>query len=897
MRAPLQWLREYSDPDLDTHALADRLTMTGTKVEAILGHGVGARENFVVGRVLEAEQHPNADRLSVCLVDIGNQTPSQIVCGAPNVAAGQTVGVAKPGAVMPDGSKLGKAKLRGVESNGMILAENEVAIGTEHAGIMVLDQDGLAPGTPLEQVLPIATEVLELEITPNRPDCLGVYGVAREVHAATGAPLAPAPWTDDPGTLGDVELATVQVDCPDLCPRFTARVFEDVKIGPSPWWLKARLMAAGQRPISNVVDITNYVMLLTSQPLHAFDLDRVAGAHLTVRRAKDGEQIETLDGHLRTLDSEMVLIEDADGPTSIAGIMGGARSEVQPDTTRVLMEAANWNGANIHHTSLKLGLRSEASGRFEKQLQPEQAMEAQAVVTRLMLELTGARLAPGTIDIGGAGPPSKTIRLRDARVEGLLGAPIPRERCREILNALEFATADAPDGLDATVPTFRRDDVTREADLIEEVARLDGLEMLPATLPSRHGAHGRLTPRQRLRRRAADALTAQGLHEIVGWSLTSPEVGDRLRLGGEHPLRPMVELANPLSSDLSVLRTTLLGSLLDVASHNRARGASTLRLFEAGAVYLPDAAAQLPREPYHVGALLSGAARPASWRDGAPRSVDFFAAKGVLAGLLDTLRIPWTVSRATEPFLHPGRSARIETGGVAVGWVGEIHPLVAAEWDLRDTVAGFELDLDAVPEPATPLYREVSGFPDVREDIAVVVSDDVGAAQVIEAIRTVAGPLLSRRRGVRRVPRPRQARRGQRLARGAPHLLRPGSDAHRRRGRRSPPRDLGRAPGSARGEDSCRLACRCSGPRGSRARSPRACCCAIPRSSSGRSPPAATRGGGSTISTPTTGCRSSSRSSTSTATPRSTRPSSRTRMARPRRWWRGSASAGCEWST
>ena len=257
MRAPLTWLREYADPDLDTHALADRLTMTGTKVEAIHRHGVDALEHFVVGRVLEAEQHPNADRLTVCVVDIGDDAPSQIVCGAPNVSAGQTVAVAKPGAVMPDGTKLGKAKLRGVDSNGMILAEDEVAIGTEHAGIMVLEPDGTAPGTPLEQVLPIATDVLELEITPNRPDCLGIYGVAREVHAATGAPLAPAPWSDDPGTDGPLEAATITVDCPELCPRFTARAFEDVKIGPSPAWLKARLMAAGQRPISNVVDITN----------------------------------------------------------------------------------------------------------------------------------------------------------------------------------------------------------------------------------------------------------------------------------------------------------------------------------------------------------------------------------------------------------------------------------------------------------------------------------------------------------------------------------------------------------------------------------------------------------------------------------------------------------------
>src|ERR1019366_7879770 len=446
MRVPLTWLHEYCAPALDAAKLAERLAMTGTEVERVERHGVGTLQNFVVGRVLEVSKHPEADRLSVCLVDVGDPQPRQIVCGAPNVAAGQTVAVAKPGAVMPDGTKLKKATLRGVESDGMILAEDELAIGTEHAGILELDRNGTQPGTPLQQVLEIATDVLVLEVTPNRPDCLGIYGVAREVHAATGAPLAPPPWADDPGSEGDLAEATVVVECPDLCPRFTARAFEDVRIGPSPPWLKARLMAAGQRPISNVVDITNYVMLLTGQPLHAFDLDRIAGGQLTVRRAREGEQVQTLDGQTRTLTAEMVLITDGDGPTSIAGVMGGTRSEVKAGTTRVLMEVANWNGANIHRTSLALGLRSEASGRYEKQLQPEQATDGQALATALMIELCGARLVPGTIDIGGPGPALATIRLRDARVASLLGAPIARERCDQILRALQFATAPAPDG-------------------------------------------------------------------------------------------------------------------------------------------------------------------------------------------------------------------------------------------------------------------------------------------------------------------------------------------------------------------------------------------------------------------------------------------------------------------
>jgi phenylalanyl-tRNA synthetase beta chain len=743
MRVPLEWLHEYCAPPLDAHALAERLAMTGTEVERVERHGVTALDHFVVGRVLNAEQHPNADRLTVCLVDVGDDAPSQIVCGAPNVAAGQTVAVAKPGAVMPDGSKLGRATLRGVESNGMILAEDELAIGTEHAGIVVLDaQDGVAPGTPLQSVLPIATEVLVLEITPNRPDCLGIYGVAREAHAATGAPLAKPPWTNDPGSTDTApDDATITVECPDLCPRFTARVFEDVRIGPSPPWLKARLMAAGQRPISNVVDITNYAMLLTGQPMHAFDLDRIAGGQLTVRKAKPNETVETLDGQTRTLDAEMVLIADGDGPTSIAGVMGGARSEVQADTTRILMEAANWYGPNIHRTSLRLGLRSEASGRFEKQLQPEQAIEAQAIAAQLMVELCGARLKPGTVDVGGPGPEPRTIRLRDARVTSLLGEPITRERSKEILNALEFGTAEADDGLDVTVPPFRRNDITREADLIEEVARLDGLEKLPATLPSRHGAYGRLTARQKLRRAAADALASQGLHEIVGWSFTGPDLAERLRLADHRA----IELENPLSIEQSRLRTTLLGSLLDVARHNRSRGAETLRLFEAGSVYVPRDNGDLPHEPYHLGALLAGVVRRVSWRDPAPPPADFFAAKGVLQGVLDTLRAPWSVRAPgqPEPFLHPGRAATILVGGIPVGWLGEIHPLVAADWDLTDTVAAFELDLDAVPDPGISAYQDVTSFPEVREDLAVVVADAATAAEVLESVRRAGAPLLT----------------------------------------------------------------------------------------------------------------------------------------------------------
>jgi phenylalanyl-tRNA synthetase beta chain len=742
MRVPVEWLTEYADPGLPVKALEERLTMTGTKVEAVHRHGVAELERFVVGKVIEAQQHPDADRLTICEVDVGDGGPQRIVCGAPNVAAGQTVAVARPGAVMPDGTKLGVARLRGVESNGMILAEDELGIGTDHAGIMVLSDD-LRPGTPLTGVLPIATAVLELEITPNRPDCLSVYGVAREVHAVTGAPLAPPPWADDPAAPGPIEGAEVRVEAPDLCPRFTARVFEDVQIGPSPPWLKARLMAAGQRPINNVVDITNYVMLLVGSPLHAFDFDRVAGGQLVVRRAHDGERVTTLDGQVRTLDHDMLVIDDADGPTSLAGIMGGERSEVHEGTTRVLMEVANWHGPTIHRTSQLLGLRSEASSRFEKGLAPEQAMEAQIVATQLMLELTGARLVPGTIDVGGDGPPPKVIRLRERKVADILGRPIDKGRQAEILQALEFGVADAPDGLDVSVPAFRRIDVYREADLIEEVARVDGVDKLPATLPKRRGTAGHLSLEQRMCRRAVDALVGRGMYETVGWSFTDPGLADRLRLEADDPRRSFVVLENPMSEDQSVLRTTVAGSLLDAARRNVARGAADLALFEAGTVYRATGE-KLPHEHRALGGILTGRLQPETWGTPDPPRAGFFAAKAMLAAALDAIRVTWWVEPATEPFLHPGRTARVRAAGEDVGWIGELHPIVARAWDLEGA-ALFEVDLDRVLQHAevVPQYVDLTSFPALHIDLSVNLPEDVPASTVLQTVREAAGELLA----------------------------------------------------------------------------------------------------------------------------------------------------------
>jgi phenylalanyl-tRNA synthetase beta chain len=745
MRVPLRWLRSYCDPGTSAEQIAERLTLGGDKLERLHHVGVGDPASFLTGRVLEAEQHPDADRLRVCLVDVGRGEPQTIVCGAPNVEAGQTVAVALPGAVMPDGSTLGEAKLRGVTSSGMVLAEDELGIGEDHAGIIVLDGD-VPVGRPLAEHLPIDDDVLELEITPNRPDLMGVYGVARDLHAITGAELAEDPTARDAEPRGDdsaEDHVAIQID-PEICLRFTARVFEDVRIGPSPLWLKQRLMAAGQRPISNVVDITNYVMLATAQPLHAFDLDKVRGRRIDVRRARDGERMVTLDDAERVFGEEMALVCDAEGPSGIAGIMGGQVSEVADDTTRVLMEAATWVGPNIMRTSKALGLRTEASARFEKQLHPEQAIAAQRLAARLMVDLCGARLVPGTVDVF---PHPAEARVVPQRIERLLGTPVADEAVDGILHRLGFEWA----GEGWRVPPWRDSDVQREADLIEEVARVHGLDKLPTTLPARRSAVGRLTPSQRLRRRIEDLLRDRGLYECISYAFVSPRALDALRLGDE----PVLELENPLSEEQSVMRPLLLPGLLDAARHNAAHGRPAVALFESAHVYSPGGSLEPPPDRSPAGAtpalegqhlaVLATEAVPGGWRTD-PRPADFFSAKALLEAVLAVADVDWHVEEGGPPFLHPGRAARVLAGEHELGWLGELHPQAAVAWDLGGAVAGFELDVDALVAPAAgeePRYRDVTSFPAVLQDIAVGVPVEVSAAAAADTIRSAAGELLA----------------------------------------------------------------------------------------------------------------------------------------------------------
>jgi len=756
VRLPLSWLDEHVRHGLDPQALADRLAATGTAVEAVETVRVPADpENlrlFRVGRVLEATRHPDADRLRVCRVDLGEAEPRTIVCGAPNVAAGQTVAVALPGARLPGREPLGVARLRGVESRGMILSETELGLGADGGGIMVLE-DGGSPGRPLAEVLPIAETVLELEITSNRPDCLSVHGMAREVHAVTGAPLTPLdlaePPAEGPGEVGD--HVWLRVDAPDLCPRYMARVFTDVRVGPSPAWLRARLEAAGMRAISNVVDVTNYVMLLTGQPLHAFDLDRMAGPGVVVRRAHPGEQVVTLDGQRRVMGADMLAICDAERPAVIAGIMGAEDVEVSAGTTRVLLEAATFDGPSVLTTSLALGLRSESSARFEKGLPVELPGRAMAVAARMLVELCGARMVPGTLDSGPPPAPAPRVRMRHARAEALLGIPVPPEESAAILGRLGFEVDPGADALEVGVPPERRRDVTREADLIEEVGRIHGYDRVPAILPRLVG-RGRRTAAQglvlRLSRRAADL----GLSEAVTYRFVPESDADRLRLAADDPRRRVVRLANPLSEEMAVMRRSMLPGLLRAAARNQRHQRPAGGLFEVGRTYAPREDG-LAEEREWFAALVFGAPVRDHWRAPAPAN-DVWSAIGLAEALARTGGVRLRPTPNAAPYFHPVRQARLLAAGrdgeaaddaPPVAWAGEVHPLVLRAFDVTGPVTAVVIDLAALlaaaPAGATP-FEDLLTVPVSTRDVAVVVPAEVRAADLVATARAAGAPLV-----------------------------------------------------------------------------------------------------------------------------------------------------------
>ena len=694
MKVPLSWLREYVRTEATTEQLAHALSISSAEVNGVERHGVpGDLSLFKVGVVLEAEKHPNADRLQLTKVDVGEDKPYQIVCGAWNFGAGAKVAVALPGATLPNGLTLERRKLRGEVSEGMILAEDEVGLGADHDGIMVLD-DALAPGTALADVLPLVEEVLEIEATGNRPDLLAVYGIAREVAALCGGELVALDPTE-PARAGD-EPVDVRVEDEEGCPRYIGRLFRDVQIGESPIWLKARLRFAGVRSISNVVDVTNYVMLALGSPLHVFDFDTLHGGRIVVRRAKKGEELRTLDGTLRKLDRSDLLVADADRAIALAGIMGGADTEVSDTTTSVLLEAANFEPVSLLHSSERLALRTEGSNRWEKGVDPHLAGRAATMATRLIVELGGARWT-GDIDVQANLPEPAVIHLRPERTNAVLGLEVPAGEQSAILVTFGFEPSDGG----FRVPTWRARDVTREIDLVEEVARFK-MEEIPFTLPERDAMFGRLTRWQRMRRLVEDVLTGCGFSEAY----TSTFVAD-----GD------LRLPEPLSQEAAALRKTLIRSLVDAARHNVAVGTSEVALFEIARTY--STGGKLPDERWHVAGIVDGGFSEAKW---------------AVEQLYAALKVGSEYERAAEAHLHPGKSARTNEG-----WVGELHPSL-----LDGTWGAFELDLDALAAaaPEAVEFEEVSPYPEVRQDLAFVVDEAVPAAELLAALREAAGPEL-----------------------------------------------------------------------------------------------------------------------------------------------------------
>ena len=704
MKVPFSWLREYVATSATPAELARRLSISSLEVERVMQVGVpdvdGNLGHFVVGRVLVADPHPNADRLQLCQVDIGNSESQQIVCGAWNFAAGATVAVGLPGALLPGfPGPLEERPLRGQVSRGMILAEDEVGLGADHAGIMLLP-DGIEPGTPLGDVLPLVDHVLDVTPTMNRPDLLSMVGVAREVAALFDGALTPPSPEDPPVTANEpVEIA---VEDFEGCPRYIGRAFRNVAVGPSPQWLRSRLHLAGMRSISNVVDVTNYVMHVWGSPLHAFDRAKLAGGRIVVRRAHPGETLRTLDGTSRALLPSDLLITDGEKAVALAAIMGGLESEVGEGSSEILLEAANFEPIGVLKTSERLALRTEGSNKWEKGVDPHAAGPAAVLASRLLVDHAGAELV-GSADVHAGLPERPVVTLRPERSNRVIGLDIPPEEQRSTLERLGFEVDDA---WQVTVPTWRARDVTREIDVVEEVARVV-LDRVPRTMPLRRSVVGHLTPVQRFRRALEDILVGAGFTEVYTWSLvpSDPDPG-------------AARLPDPMSGEHAVLRTTLLQGLIEAARVNVDAGNSDIRLFELAHVYLPSDGA-LPHEPWRLGGIVEGG---------------FEHARAAVEVLYETFHLPLEARRATIGHLHPGKAAATDAG-----WFGELHPtLLEGGWGV------FELDVAELMAPLGEriLYDDVITYPANRQDIAVVVGAEVEAGAIVDAVREAGRPEL-----------------------------------------------------------------------------------------------------------------------------------------------------------
>ena len=743
MLIPFSWLSQYVDITLEPDELAHRLTMGGIEVGDVFTRG--GWEGCVVGYVRATRPHPNADTLTLCEVDPGDGPVVEVVCGAPNVAAGQKICFARPGVTlmnMHNGRReeLKPATIRGVVSEGMICSEAELEISDEHEGIIVLSDDAVV-GTPLDEAL--GDTFLELELTPNRGDCLSILGVAREIGAITGQPVR-IPEIAYPESEVQIEtLARVSIEDPDLCPRYTASVITGISIGPSPPWLQERLNRAGLRPINNVVDVTNYVMLEFNQPLHAFDLDTVTDHQVVIRRANESEEFTTLDGVNRKLSTDNLLIADTAQAIGIGGVMGGANSEITASTTNMLLESATFHPLNNRRTSTDLNLRTEASLRFEKGLRPELAPIALRRATQLILETAGGQAASGIIDVFPGGDTEVVaVPLTVARLRQVLGMDLDIARAETVLASLGIVTRrTGPDSLEAD-PPYWRSDIAIEEDLIEEVIRIIGYDEVPTTMLSSPIPYHRPNAMTALKDALRDALAAAGMQETISYPLVSLEDMDRLNVNGEtHGPSAVLRVANPMSTEQDIMRPTLAASILNTLAYNQGHNGGGFRLFELGRAFIPQATG-LPIEREVAAAVMSGPRYDANWL-GSAEPLDFFDLSGTLAAALDRLGIATSLASHDDPMFHPGRCAKVAAGATDVGMIGELHPDIRGAFDLgTDPVVYFEVWLDDLLEagPDGGRFQSLSRFPAANRDLALVVPADVPAARVqglIERVRLV----------------------------------------------------------------------------------------------------------------------------------------------------------------
>ncbi len=734
MRASLNWLKEYVDIDLTPVELADVLTMAGLEVESVIKIEEDL-SHVVVGKVLSIKSHPNADKLSLCQVSIGDGT-FPVVCGARNMKVGDKVPLALEGALLPNSMKIRKAGIRGEPSEGMMCSEEELGIGEDASGIMILEDD-LVLGMDIVSALNLEDHVFDLNITPNRPDCLSIAGLAREVAAVTGKALKipSIEVREEDGRVHD--LTSVDVRDPELCPRYSARLISDVAIGPAPFWIRRRLESVGVRPICNVVDVTNYVLMAFGQPLHAFDFDLLSEKRIVVKRAKDGDTFATLDGLERTLQGDALMICDGEKPVAIGGIMGGLNSEVSVTTSNVLIESAYFDPSNIRKTSKKLGLQTEASYRFERGVDPEGVINALNITTRMIADLCDGKVAQGIIDQYPSPFLPKEIPLSIRRTNKILGTSLEKERVGRYLKAIELDNKNLDrDKLIVRVPPLRVD-LNREIDLIEEVARLNGYDNIPTTTPLARVTSGRRSSAWVAEDKVKDVLISLGYYEVVNYSFISPKLITSLGVDVNHPFHKFIRIKNPLSEEQSIMRTTLIPGLLRTMKTNVYNKNSDLKLFEIGTVFFPNEEDKLPIEKRMLSALVTGLRYVEAWNFSGDE-IDYYDIKGSLENLFRALDIRGcNFSCAGDiPYLHPGKSSTIMIGDTQIGFVGEVHSEVLENHDLSKTAHIFEIDFDLLVKHAfsEKKINLLSKYPPIYRDMALIVKEDVQSIDIYDAI-------------------------------------------------------------------------------------------------------------------------------------------------------------------